>query len=76
MRGFEFWLVRLFLAACSIALCYKLDPFGFRGFSAIASGFFLALMIFLAELRLRRAGTSGLLGAALGMVWGCFPPSS
>ncbi|MGC1621094.1 MAG: TRAM domain-containing protein [Candidatus Acidiferrum sp.] len=69
-RGFEFWLLRLFLAVCLIELCYKLEPFGLRGFSAAGVGFLPALAILLAELRLRRAGTSGLLGGALGSVWG------
>jgi uncharacterized protein YacL len=70
IRGFEFWLLRLFLAACAIALCYKLEPFGLRGLSAAGVGFLLAVVILLTELRLRRAGTSGLLGGALGAVWG------
>ncbi|MGC1417359.1 MAG: TRAM domain-containing protein [Candidatus Acidiferrum sp.] len=72
IRGFEFWLLRLFLAACAIALCYKLEPFGFRGLSAVAAGVLLALVILLAELRLRQADTAGLLGGALGIVWGIF----
>ncbi len=70
--SFEFWLVRLFLVACAIALCYKLEPFSLRGLYAAGVGFLLALAILLAELRLRRAGTGGLLGAALGVVWGMF----
>lgn len=69
-RGFEFWLVHLSIAACATALCYNLEPFGLRGLSAAAVGFLLALVILMAELRLRRARTSGLLGAAVGTVLG------
>jgi hypothetical protein len=53
--GLEFWLVRLFLTACTTALCYKLGPFGFGGVPAACVGFLLAFVILLAELRLRRA---------------------
>ena len=70
--GVEFWLVRLFITACTTALCYKLAPFGLRGLPAAGVGFLLALVILLAELRLRQAGTGGLLGGALGAVWGMF----
>jgi uncharacterized protein YacL len=70
--GLEFWLVRLFITACTTALCYKLAPFGLRGLPAAGVGFFLALLILLAELRLRRAKISGLLGGALGTVLGMF----
>jgi uncharacterized protein YacL len=68
--GLEFWLVRLFITACTTALCYRLAPFGLRGLSAAGVGFSLALVILLAELRLRRAGIGGLLGGALGTVLG------
>ncbi len=70
--GVEFWLVRLFITACTTALCYKLAPFGLRGLPAAGVGFSLALVILLAELRLRRAGIDGLLGGALGTVLGMF----
>src|ERR1700722_9493016 len=70
--GVEFWLVRLFITACTTALCYKLAPFGLRGLPAASVGFLLALVILLAELRLRQAGTGGLLEGALGAVWGMF----
>jgi uncharacterized protein YacL len=70
--GLEFWLVRLFITACTTALCYKLAPFGLRGLPAAGVGFLLALLILLAELRLRRAKIGGLLGGALGTVLGMF----
>src|SRR5271163_1076950 len=70
--GMEFWLIRLLVAVCATALCYKIAPFGLHGLPAAGVGLFLAMMILLAELRLRQAGTGGLLGAALGAVWGMF----
>jgi uncharacterized protein YacL len=70
--GLEFWLVRLFITACATALCYRLAPFGLRGLPAAGVGFSLALVILLAELRLRRAEIGGLLGGALGTVLGMF----
>jgi uncharacterized protein YacL len=70
--GVEFWLVRLVITACTTALCYKLAPLGLRSLPAAGVGFLLALVILLAELRLRRAETGGLLGGALGAVWGMF----
>ncbi|MGB6459744.1 MAG: TRAM domain-containing protein, partial [Candidatus Acidiferrum sp.] len=71
-RALEFWLVRLAITACAIALCYELEPSGLRGLPAIVLGCLLALAILLTELRLRRAGTSGLLGGVLGAVLGMF----
>jgi uncharacterized protein YacL len=70
--GWEFWLVRLFITACAVALCYRLAPFGLRGIAAAVAGFCLALVILLAELRLRRAEIGGLLGGALGIILGMF----
>jgi uncharacterized protein YacL len=71
-RGVESWLVRLLFAACTTALCYELDPFGLRGTLAIGAGLLLSLLILLAEQRFRQTKTGGLLGGALGIVWGLF----
>jgi len=68
----EFWLVRLFITVCATAFCYKLAPFGLRDLPAAGVGFLLAVVILLAELRLRRAEIGGLLGGALGTVLGMF----
>jgi uncharacterized protein YacL len=70
--GVEFWLVRLFITACATAFCYKLAPFGLRDLPAAGLGFLLAVVVLLAELRLRRAEIGGLLGGALGTVLGMF----
>jgi uncharacterized protein YacL len=70
--GVEFWLVRLAITACATALCYRFAPFGLRGLPAAALGFSLALVLLLAELRLRRAGAGGLIGGAIGVAWGVF----
>lgn len=71
-RGLEFWLARVSILLGATALCYTLAPFGLRGLRAASVGFILALFVLLAELRLRRAGIGGLLGGALGIVWGIF----
>jgi uncharacterized protein YacL len=70
--GLEFWLVRLFITACTTTLCYTLAPFGLSGLPAAGVGFSLALVILLAESRLRRAEIAGLLGGALGTILGMF----
>jgi len=70
--GWDFWAVRAFLAACTGAVSYTLGPFGLRGLPAAGVGFLIALVVLLAELRLRRAALSGLLGGAFGAVLGVF----
>src|SRR5882672_4555209 len=70
--GWDFWVVRAFLIACTGAVSYTLGPFGLRGFVAASVGFLIALVVLLAELRLRRAALSGLLGAVFGAVLGVF----
>jgi uncharacterized protein YacL len=72
-RGsWDFWVVRAFLLACTGAVSYTLGPFGLRGLPAAGVGFLIALVVLLAELRLRRAALSGLLGGAFGAVLGVF----
>src|ERR1700686_5058026 len=70
--GWDFWVVRVFLVACAGAVSYTLGPFGLRGLPAAGGGFLMALVILLAELRLRRVALSGLLGGAFGAVLGVF----
>src|SRR5258708_12338984 len=70
--GWDFWVVRAFLVACTGAVSYTLGPFGLRGLPAASVGFLIALVVLLAELRLRRAALSGLLGGAFGAVLGVF----
>src|SRR5437870_1643544 len=71
-RGWDFWVVRAFLLACTGAVSYTLGPFGLRGLQAGGVGILMALVVLLAELRLRRAALSGLLGGAFGAVLGVF----
>ena len=71
-KSFEFWLVRASILIAAAAVCYELAPFGLRGMPAAGVGFFLALAVLTAELRLRRVGIGGLLGGALGTAWGLF----
>ncbi len=66
----DFWIARgLFLVGVA-ALAFVLRPFGFRTWPALALGFCVGAVIVLAELRLRRAKLSALLGSALGAVLG------
>ncbi len=69
-RQWDFWAVRIALISASVALCYTLSPFGFHGLPAAGLGFLVAMIILLAELRLRRAEISGLMGGAVGAVLG------
>jgi uncharacterized protein YacL len=67
-----FWIVRASLALSIAALCYALAPFALHGVAAAGAGFLIALVILLAELRLRHASLSGLIGGATGAVAGIF----
>jgi uncharacterized protein YacL len=66
----DFWAIRLALFGSSIGLCLALRPFGFHGLPAAGFGFFIAMVILLAELRLRHAEISGLVGGSIGVVLG------
>jgi uncharacterized protein YacL len=54
----------------SVAVCYDLRPFNLHAFPAAGLGFFIAMIVLLAELRLRHAEISGLAGGAVGLVVG------
>jgi uncharacterized protein YacL len=69
-RGWDFWIARAALIGATSALCYDLGPFGMQGWPAAGCGFLVALVILLAELRLRRAEISGLVGGMCGAVLG------
>jgi uncharacterized protein YacL len=66
----DFWVIRLALVGASVGLCFALSPFNFHGLPAAGLGFFIAMVILLAELRLRHAEISGLVGGAIGVVLG------
>ena len=65
-----FWSGRVALIGIASLLSYAIGPFGFHGVAAAGLGFFAAMTILLAELRLRHAELSGLMGGALGGVIG------
>jgi uncharacterized protein YacL len=71
-RNLDLWALRGALLGASIALCYTLNPFGLQGLPAAGLGFFVAMVILLAELRLRHAEISGLVGGAVGALLGLF----
>jgi uncharacterized protein YacL len=69
-QDWDFWAVRLALVGATVVLCYTLSPFGFHGLPATGLGFLVAMVILLAELRMRRAEISGLMGGTAGAVLG------
>jgi uncharacterized protein YacL len=70
--AWDFWAARAFFVAATVILCYTLGPFHLHGWPAAGTGLLTALVILLAELRLRRAAASGLLGGAFGGILGIF----
>jgi uncharacterized protein YacL len=72
VHNWDSWLLRLALSCASVAICYALRPFDLQALPAAGFGFFIAMVILLAELRLRHAETSGLVGGALGLALGLF----
>jgi uncharacterized protein YacL len=69
-QNWDFWVVRAALIGATVLLCFTLSPFGYHGLPAAGLGFLVAMVILLAELRLRRAEISGLMGGAVGAVIG------
>lgn len=69
-QSLDFWAIRLALLGVACVVCYNLGPFGIHGLPAAGIGFLMAMVILLAELRLRRAEISGLMGGAVGVVLG------
>ncbi|MDP9339480.1 MAG: hypothetical protein M3P45_11480, partial [Acidobacteriota bacterium] len=67
-----FWFVRASLTIAIAGLCYALAPFALHGAAAAGAGFLIALVILLAELRLRHASLSGLIAGASGAMAGIF----
>src|SRR5215469_10424586 len=69
-KSWDFWVIRLAFVGASVALGYLLQPFHVHGLPAAGLGFFIAMVVLLAELRLRHAEISGLVGGAIGGVLG------
>ena len=69
-QEWDFWAIRLALFGSSVGLCFALRPFNLHGLPAAGFGFLIAMVILLAELRLRHAEISGLVGGAIGVVLG------
>ena len=70
--GWSFWAARAFLVICVASLCYQMGPFGLQGLYAAGAGLAMALVVLLAEFRLRQAAAGSLLGGAFGAVLGVF----
>ena len=69
-QRWDFWMARIALISAAVVLCYSLSPFGAHGLLAAGLGFLMAMVILLAELRMRRAEISGLMGGMIGAVLG------
>jgi len=69
-RNWNAWLFRCCLAGIAAAIAASLSPFGLHGWSAVGAGLLLSFVIFLAEHRLKRSSTSGLLGGTIGGILG------
>jgi uncharacterized protein YacL len=69
-QSWDFWVARMALISAAVVLCYSLSPFGAHGLPAAGLGFLMAMVILLAELRMRRAEISGLMGGMIGAVLG------
>ena len=69
-QDWDFWVIRFALVGSSVGLCFTLRPFNFHVLPTVGLGFFIAMVILLAELRLRHAEISGLVGGAIGTVLG------
>jgi uncharacterized protein YacL len=69
-RTWDYWAMRVALVGATCILCYNLGPFGIHGLPAAGLGFLVAMVILLAELRMRRAEISGLVGGTCGALVG------
>jgi uncharacterized protein YacL len=69
-QEWDYWAIRLALFGSSVGLCFALRPFNLHGLPAAGFGFLIAMVILLAELRLRHAELSGLVGGSIGVVLG------
>jgi uncharacterized protein YacL len=70
--GLSEWIARAALLISVTGLAAAWQPFGLSRWAAAGAGFLAALLLLLAELRMRRAEISGLVGAAVGTVVGIF----
>ena len=65
-------LVRAVVVVLAVVACYYFRPFGLARIAAAAAGFVFAVLVILAEMRLRSASLRRLLGAAVGALLGTF----
>ena len=64
--GWDAWLLRFILLGSSGFVCYTFRPFQLAALPAAGLGCFFAMLVLLAELRLRHAELRGLVGGAAG----------
>src|SRR5215813_9888667 len=70
--GITSWIVRAAFVTAAAALAWAWQPFGLSQRSAAGVGFAAAVILILAELRVRRMGTAQLAGGAAGLLLGTF----
>src|SRR5579859_976371 len=70
--GAASWIARAAFVAAVVALSWAWQPFALTPWAAAAVGFTAAIVLTLAELRLRRMGAAHLAGGAAGLVLGTF----
>jgi uncharacterized protein YacL len=70
--SWEFWILRALLVVCTGAVSYTVGPFELHGAMAASVGVLVAVVVLLAEMRLRKMSLSGLVGGAFGAVLGVF----
>jgi uncharacterized protein YacL len=68
--SWDAWVLRFVLLGASSFVCYAFRPFQLAALPAAAVGSFLAMLVLLAELRLRHVEFSGLVGGAVGALVG------
>jgi uncharacterized protein YacL len=71
-EDWDFWVLRVLLVVCTGAVSYSVGPFELRGAMAASVGVLVAVVVLLAEMRLRKTPLSGLVGGAFGAVLGVF----
>src|SRR5262245_60044231 len=64
------WIARSAFVLSIAAIALSWQPFGLSNWIAAGTGFVAALLLMLAEMRMRRVEISGLAGGAAGLIFG------
>lgn len=69
-QGWDAWVLRFALLGSSAFVCYAFRPFQLQALPAAGLGLFFAMLVLLAELRLRHAELNRVVGGAVGAIVG------